>query len=96
MKLKGRADKTVTVTKEYAIGPRMGAPDFEWGNMGDGAESLAWSILYQVLRDVSSASYYSQEFKRQVVDKFGEEWEITAGTVEAWLAEQREKERTNR
>ena len=64
--------------------PPPGDAPFDWGNMGSGAASLAWSILRDA-SDIDTAEAFSQDFKREVVDRLGEDWELTYESVKEWL-----------
>jgi hypothetical protein len=62
------------------------SPDgFEWGYNGSGPAQLALALLLDVSRDPGSSVAYHQEFKRQFVSGWGEEWSISSTEISTWL-----------
>jgi hypothetical protein len=66
------------------------SPDgFEWGYGGSGPADLARSILADVLGRIPPPYLY-QNFKRDHIAIWGDEWSITEEEIRTWLAKQRE------
>jgi hypothetical protein len=64
------------------------SPDgFEWGYGGSGPAQLALAILLHATGDAERAQDHYQDFKREHVAGWGEEWAITAGEIHTWLEE---------
>ncbi|MBW2561380.1 MAG: hypothetical protein JRE40_11065 [Deltaproteobacteria bacterium] len=62
------------------------SPDgFQWGYGGSGPSDLALSILTDCLGKELAEKYY-QQFKRDFVAKFGDEWEVKEEEIREWLA----------
>jgi hypothetical protein len=59
---------------------------FNWGYSGSGPAQLALAILYDLTGDVEVAVANYQEFKRQFVAGFGDEWTLTEEEVTHWLS----------
>jgi len=61
------------------------SPDgFNWGYGGSGPADLARSILWDYLGRKPEAFLY-QEFKRDFVSKWGNEWFITNKEIKQWI-----------
>ncbi|MGH6693352.1 MAG: DUF6166 domain-containing protein [Gammaproteobacteria bacterium] len=58
---------------------------FEWGYGGSGPAQLALAILADYLDDAEALPLY-QDFKRDVIAGLGDEWRITGGAIDNWLA----------
>lgn len=54
---------------------------FEWGYHGSGPAQLALALLCDATGDVQLACRNYQEFKRQVVGSFGDNWLLEAGYI---------------
>lgn len=59
---------------------------FEWGYGGSGPAQLALALLLDVTGDSEQAEDQYQDFKRQFVANWGDEWEITEAQIRDWLA----------
>lgn len=65
---------------------RNHSPDgFEWGYEGSGPAQLALAILLDATDDREIAEDNYQDFKRQFVANFGDEWEIDEDEIREWL-----------
>lgn len=65
------------------------SPDgFNWGYGGSGPAQLALAILFDVTGDKDIALRYYQDFKREVVARWGDIWRITTTEVLDWLEDQ--------
>jgi len=58
---------------------------FQWGYGGSGPAQLALSLLYYVTADRGVSSKHHQDFKRQFVAGWGDEWQITSEEILYWL-----------
>jgi hypothetical protein len=84
---------TVTVTVNgLALDPapsrriRDHSPDgFNWSYNGSGPAQLALALLLDATGDAELAQDHYQDFKREHVAGWGDEWVLTAGDIHAWL-----------
>lgn len=58
---------------------------FNWGYGGSGPADLARSILWDLLGEEPARRLY-MAFKWAHVARWGREWAITSGEIEAWMA----------
>lgn len=58
---------------------------FEWSYEGDGPRQLALAILADHFKDDGKALAGSEEFMKNVVANFGNEWEMTATDIDQAL-----------
>lgn len=64
------------------------SPDgFEWGYGGSGPAQLALALLLDVTGVSTLAVQLYQDFKREFVATWGEEWEISDDQIKAWIAQ---------
>lgn len=62
------------------------SPDgFEWGYEGSGPAQLALALLLDATHKPLLSWENHQDFKREVVAKWGHEWEITGQEITDWL-----------
>ena len=61
---------------------------FEWGYGGSGPAQLALALLMDALGNEDAALHHYQEFKRQVVAKWGESWTISRREICAFVEAQ--------
>lgn len=59
---------------------------FAWGYSGSGPAQLALAILTDALGDSELALHHYQEFKREIVAGWGEDWSVTARAVREFVA----------
>lgn len=65
------------------------SPDgFQWGYGGSGPAQLALALLLDATDDEKIAVYHHQNFKREYVAGWGEDWEMTTEQIQAWLSTQ--------
>jgi hypothetical protein len=57
---------------------------FEWGYMGSGPADLARSIIWDFIGKEPSPQLY-QEFKREFVSGWKDEWKITSEQIREWI-----------
>lgn len=85
-------DLVVTVNGELLDpGPsqklRNHSPDgFNWSYAGSGPAQLALAILFDVTGDAEIALSNYQDFKRQFVEHFEDEWALTEDDIRHWLS----------
>lgn len=66
------------------------SPDgFEWGYLGSGPAQLALALLLDATGDPETAERLHQQFKACVVALWGNEWEISADEIIAWINSQK-------
>lgn len=62
------------------------SPDgFQWGYGGSGPAQLALALLLDVTGDKELASRWHQQFKWDVVARWGDEWKITSEQIKEWI-----------
>lgn len=62
------------------------SPDgFQWGYEGSGPAQLALALLYDVTGDRELSLSRHQNFKREFVARWGDEWEITSEDILNWI-----------
>lgn len=60
------------------------SPDgFQWGYEGSGPAQLALALLLDVMGKKAALFWY-QDFKRQVVGRWGDSWAITCEEIRNW------------
>jgi len=65
------------------------SPDgFQWGYGGSGPAQLALALLLDATLHPPTAVRLHQQFKRDFVTTWGDEWEITDGEILQWVKEQ--------
>lgn len=78
-------------TKPLPVEPslkiRNHSPDgFNWGYGGSGPAQLALAILLDYSGSKELADRYYQEFKRDFVCLFGDNWDLPGDQIKAWLS----------
>lgn len=58
---------------------------FEWGYHGSGPAQLAFALLLNHTGETAVALRHYQEFKRNVVALFSDNWTLTAAEISVWL-----------
>jgi hypothetical protein len=66
---------------------------FEWGYLGSGPAQLALALLLDAAGDKAVALRHYHSFKWEVVQFWGERWQITVGEVLAWVERREAEER---
>jgi len=64
---------------------------FDWGSNSSGAEALALAILTDATENSQEVDKAFQDFKREVVDRFPEDFAITQHDVLTWLRDWRKR-----
>jgi hypothetical protein len=59
---------------------------FEWSYEGPEPAQLAFALLYDHLGDIGAAAALEGQFMQQVVANFDNEWEMTSGDLDAFIA----------
>lgn len=59
---------------------------FEWGYGGSGPSQLALALLLDATGREDDALCFYQDFKREVVASWVDQWAITDDEIERWLA----------
>ena len=59
---------------------------FEWSYEGPEPSQLAFAILFDHLGDAAAAKSLHQDFMKQIVANFDNEWELTGADVDAAIA----------
>jgi len=74
-------------TPERSLKVRNHSPDgFEWGYNGSGPAQLALALLLDVVGPRLAQRYY-QQFKRERVAQWGENWYVTDQQIKEWVHE---------
>lgn len=55
---------------------------FEWGYGGSGPAQLAFALLLDHCQAPGPALMFHQDFKWNVISKFGDDWELTTDEIE--------------
>ena len=64
------------------------SPDgFEWSYEGDSPAQLALALLMEHLKDAQKAIAFHEEFMREIVANFNNEWEMNSEDIEVALQE---------
>lgn len=61
---------------------------FNWGYGGSGPSQLALGLLLAVTSDKDLSLRFYQQFKWDIVANLGDTWEITEGSILAWIEQQ--------
>lgn len=65
---------------------RRHSPDgFNWGYQGSGPAQLALALLLDALGSAKMAQRLYQQFKREVVSLWGDEWSIDSKAILGWI-----------
>ncbi|NYT83641.1 hypothetical protein H0A70_19345 [Alcaligenaceae bacterium] len=59
--------------------------DFEWTYEGDEPRQLAFAILYDHTRDMSTAKAFVEPFMSSVVANLDNEWELTSADIDRFI-----------
>ena len=68
-------------------------PRYDWGFGGYGPALLSRALLLDTTGLPDVADRYYEDFKWQVVSRWGREWTVTSQEILSWLARQQERER---
>lgn len=68
------------------------SPGFGWGSTGQGPSQLALALLLDATTDPDKSLAYYQQFKRDVVAGWGDEWAIFSGEILEWIKVQERRE----
>jgi len=65
------------------------SPDgFQWGYSGSGPAQLALALLLDATHNPAISVRLHQAFKSEFVAGWGDQWEITIGTILAWVRDE--------
>jgi hypothetical protein len=85
--------EVLDIGRNYALLPRNDLRNhspagFEWGYGGSGPAQLALALLADAVSDHFALDHY-QQFKRARIGRLkGDEWSITAQTIQEWAQDQ--------
>jgi len=65
---------------------------FQWGYGGSGPAQLSLALLLDVTSNPDLALAYYQQFKRDIVASWGDEWTIFSGEILEWVKVQERRE----
>ena len=58
---------------------------FDWGLLSPASEQLAFSMLYQITKNVEASKDYAENFAKDILRGFGKKWSFSALEVQKWI-----------
>jgi DNA-binding transcriptional regulator YiaG len=58
---------------------------FDWGGIGSSSKQLAFSMLYQITKDIELSKENASAFTQDIIKSFGKKWIMSALEVQEWI-----------
>ncbi len=58
---------------------------FDWGSLSPASKQLAFSMLYQITKNVEVSQTYAENFAKDILRGLGKKWSLSALEVQKWI-----------